>query len=177
MYETFFFDTETTGLTSEDEILSISIIDGNGKVLLDTLVKPEHHSEWVEAEYINHISPNMVNDKPTVKELRPILQAIFNKCKLLIAYNMAFDIQFLMSALGIDDVKNLAFDTQCCMLKFAEVYGEFVEYFGDYKWQSLSTAMSYYNLEWQGTVHSSLADTYACRDVWYAMLSNTNVEN
>lgn len=44
MYETFFFDTETTGLTSEDEIFSISIIDDNGKVLLDTLVKPEHHN-------------------------------------------------------------------------------------------------------------------------------------
>lgn len=176
MHETLFFDTETTGLTSEDEILSISIIDGNGKILLDTIVKPEHHIEWEKAEQINHIYPDMVKDKPTVRELRPILQAIFSDCKLLIAYNMEFDIQFLLSALGVNDKEHLDFDTQCCMLKFAEIYGESIEYFGEYKWQGLSTAMEYYNLQWKGSAHSSLADTYACRDVWYAMLSDKNTK-
>lgn len=160
---------------SEDEILSISIIDGNGKVLLDTLIKPEYHSKWTEAEKINHISPEIVKDKPTIKELRPILLSTFINCKLLVAYNMAFDIKFLLPALGIDDIEYLDFDTKCCMLKFAKVYGEYSEYFGNYKWQSLSTAMEYYNLEWQGLAHNSLADTYACRDIWYAMLADEEV--
>ena len=38
-------DTETTGLTPYDEILQLSIIDGNGKTLLNELYRPLNHTE------------------------------------------------------------------------------------------------------------------------------------
>ena len=35
-----YLDTETTGLDEQSEIVEISLIDSDGSVLLDTLVKP-----------------------------------------------------------------------------------------------------------------------------------------
>ena len=34
------FDTETTGVTEDDEIIQLSIIDGNGKTLINEYVHP-----------------------------------------------------------------------------------------------------------------------------------------
>ena len=48
-----FLDTETTGFHDDDEILSISIINAQGKTLLDTFVKLEHKRSWPEAEKVN----------------------------------------------------------------------------------------------------------------------------
>ena len=31
---------------------------------------------------------------------------------------------------------------------------------------SLIDAMSHFGIEWRGVPHSSVADTFACRDVW-----------
>ena len=51
------FDTETTGLDREsDELLQFSAINETGKVLLNTYIKPTQHSEWKDAEAVNHIS-------------------------------------------------------------------------------------------------------------------------
>ncbi len=63
-------DTETTGLNAaEDELLQVSIIDNEGAVLFDSYIKPTQHTEWAEAERINHISPEMVADSPTIEEV------------------------------------------------------------------------------------------------------------
>lgn len=51
------FDVETTGLDPEnDEILQFSAINENGEVLMNTYIKPTHHTEWKDAESVNHIS-------------------------------------------------------------------------------------------------------------------------
>lgn len=158
-----FFDTETTGLTNNDEIVSISVIDGNGKVLLDTLVKPIHHISWKEASRINNIYPKDVIYSPTSEQLKPQLLEIFNNADLVIAYNINFDMRYIWNILHI--VPN----TECCMLHFAKLYGEYSYYWDDYKWQTLDTAMDYFNLKWKGHQHCSLSDTFACKDVWLSM--------
>ena len=37
-----YLDLETTGLGPEDEVVAIGIVDPEGAVLLDTLVRPQH---------------------------------------------------------------------------------------------------------------------------------------
>ena len=61
--EVTFFDTETTGLSDEDEIVHIAIVDIDGSVLIDTLVKP---SKLIpsEATYIHNITNKMVEYAP-----------------------------------------------------------------------------------------------------------------
>ena len=57
-------DTETTGLYDDAEIVEISIIDENGGVLLDTLVKPLKPIP-AEATAIHGITNEMVATAPT----------------------------------------------------------------------------------------------------------------
>ena len=93
------FDTETTGVKAgEDELLQISIIDGNGKELFNKYVKPEHKTSWEDAEKINGISPNSVKDCPSVKEYVSEIESILNNAELFMSYNGNFDVKFLEAA-------------------------------------------------------------------------------
>lgn len=92
-------DVETTGLDPEnDEFLQFSVINENSEVLLNTYIRPTHHSEWKDAESVNHISPDMVADCKTIEEVLPDIQAVFDGCVELIAYNVDFDYTFLANA-------------------------------------------------------------------------------
>lgn len=89
-------DTETTGLdATEDEILQLSAIDGNGTPLLDSYIKPQHHKSWDEAMKKNHITPDMVKDAPAFSEFRGKIQKLIDGADLIISYNGKFDMDFL----------------------------------------------------------------------------------
>lgn len=97
------YDLETTGTNPKlDEILQISAINGDGEVLINTYVKPRFHSSWPFAERVNHISATDVADAPTIIELLPQIQGIFNSAKTIVGYNHRhFDNRFL-NELGIE---------------------------------------------------------------------------
>lgn len=72
-----FFDLELTGIYDHDEILSISIVDATGKVIMDTLIRPTHNKRWKRTEKIHGITPDMVVDAPTLAEVTPRVKEIF----------------------------------------------------------------------------------------------------
>ena len=48
------------------------------------------------------------------------------------------------------------------MLDYAVVYGEYSEYYGDFKWQSLTSCAADLGYDWgEGTAHNSLDDCQA----------------
>ncbi|NYI25336.1 exonuclease domain-containing protein [Aeriscardovia aeriphila] len=60
-----FIDTETTGLTSEDKLLSLAITDQQGGTLFYEKFNPGEQlltTGWPQAEKINHISPTDVKN-------------------------------------------------------------------------------------------------------------------
>lgn len=152
-------DLETTGLSNyRDDVLQLSVIDGDGNILINSYVKPYYNSLWEEAQRINNISPDMVADAPELHELVPKLKGIFESCDTIIGYNTLFDLSFLgfldFSERPIIDV----------MDDFAPIYGEWSDYHGDYKWQKLTTCAEYYGFDWnsiQENAHNSLGDCYA----------------
>ena len=152
------FDTETTGLNPmEDEILQLSIIDEKENVLFDDYLKPLHKTQWPDAERINHISYEMVKDKPTFEQRLDEIQSIFTQADELIAYNANFDIRFLRKyGIILPDVQ--VYDV---MLEFAPVYGEWNDSFEDWKWQKLVTAAKYYGYDYSQRAHDSLEDVKA----------------
>lgn len=167
--EVIFLDTETTGLDSKyDEILQISIINQKGKILLDTYIKPEHHTEWTDAAKVNHITYAMVKDAPTADKVANEICEIITNAKEIIAYGASFDWGFISELLK----KHTAFDFEstpkikCCMEKFAEFYGEWNEEKQAYRWKNLSCAASFFKIKWTGKAHGSLPDTIMCRNVW-----------
>ena len=96
-----YLDTETTGLHPEegDEILSLTIVDANGRLLFDERFKPKHKKEWPEAQAVNHISPDDVEHLTTIdaymEQICRILDRIADE---IVGYNIAFDIGFLKAA-------------------------------------------------------------------------------
>lgn len=152
-------DLETTGLSNyRDDVLQLSVIDGDGNVLINSYVKPYYNTLWEQAQRINNISPDMVADAPELHELVPKLKGIYESCDTIIGYNILFDLSFIsfldLSGKTIIDA----------MDEFAPIYGEWSDYHGDYKWQKLTTCAEYYGFDWnsiQENAHNSLGDCYA----------------
>lgn len=155
--EIIVLDCETTGLDigcyGKDEILEISIINGEGNVLLNTLLKPYNKKEWPEAVWIHNITPDMVSEMPYPHEILPILLGILNTAKVIVGYNISFDLRVLES-IGIkwtgkvDDV----------MKMFVPIYKKDT---GNWRNQKLSTCAAYYNYNYESANHRSLEDAKA----------------
>lgn len=165
-----FFDLELTGFYDHDEILSITIIDGNGDMVMDTLVKPEHTKKWTRTEKIHGITPAMVVDSPSLAELTPRIKEIFENADNLIAYGVSTDFSHIKRIYdNEEEVNKLHSKVRCCA-------NEFVRYIHEHRPEiehaSLIDAMECFSIEWDGVPHSSIADTYACRKVWNVLFPN-----
>lgn len=151
------FDVETTGLNAEtDEILQISIIDGDGNVLINSYVKPYYMENWSDTEPIHGITKEMVKNAPYPHELIPMVKGIFDNTAEWIGYNGVFDLNFL-KWWGIERKS----DTKLIdvMEDFSPLYGEWSDYYSDYKWQSLEKCARYFEYEFKA--HDSLEDVKA----------------
>lgn len=165
-----FFDLELTGFYDRDEILSITIIDAEGKLIMDTLVKPTHTKKWKRTEKIHGITPDMVEDAPTLSELTPRIKEIFEGADNLIAYGVSTDFSHIKTIYATEEEKEwLHGKIRCC----ANEYVRYIhEHHPELKNASLIDAMECFSIEWEGTPHSSLADTIACKEVWNALFPN-----
>ncbi|TDX21849.1 DNA polymerase III epsilon subunit-like protein [Modicisalibacter xianhensis] len=160
--KTVYLDTETTGLDpSRDELLEIAIVNDPGIALVDTLIRPQRCQQWRLAQRIHGIAPEDVRDAPALEDVLAEVVSAVTGARLVI-YNADFDLGFLPN-----EVLIAAADIVCCMDAFAEEYGEYSEYLGEYRRQSLAIAADYVGHQWQGHGHHrALADALACRDVW-----------
>lgn len=163
-------DSETTGFyPGDDEILQLSIIDGDYRTLFNEYIRPGQKAEWPEAEKVNQISPEMIADKPTIQHWLPQLNEIFSQAEVIVGYNLPFDLGFLRAAgVNVDNDSKQYIDV---MRDFAPIYGEYSEHTDSYKWQKLSTCAAYYGYQPDGTFHDSLEDTRATLFCHYSMQS------
>lgn len=88
-------DVETTGVRRTDEIIQVSIIDLNGKVLFDRYIKPRHVEEWEKAYQIHGIDKKMLENKKNITHYRREIEKILKKHKLIIGYQVQTDMMFL----------------------------------------------------------------------------------
>lgn len=153
-------DTETTGLdASIDELLQVSIVDGDGNTLYNGYFKPEHTESWPKAEEVNHISPEMVASAPNIKSEMAAIGNILSRAKTIVGYNTGYDLRFLQAAGWQRAEGQKIVDV---MQDFAPIYGEWSEERGDYRWQKLSTCATWYGYEWtERGAHNSLEDCLA----------------
>ena len=96
---TIYLDTEATGLSPpRDEILEIVILDDKGRMLSDSLVRPENHRIWPGAQANHGISPSDAVNAPTLDEPRSgIIDAVSGK--EVVIHNAVFDSRFLPAEL------------------------------------------------------------------------------
>lgn len=167
-YDFVVIDFETTGLDPEsNEILQVSIIDNESNVLINKYCKPINLTEWEEAEEIHHITPDKVKNEKPFECYIDRVKEILESANTVVIYNAAFEIEFLKKYnikinSKIDDL----------MMDFAIVYNEYSDYWGDYKWQKLSTCANYYGY-YLNNAHDSLED---CKATLYCYKKYKNNE-
>ena len=143
-------DTETTGLSYNDEIVQIAILSSDGTVFLDTLVHPIIHIA-PEATRIHGITNENVADAPPFPEIYEKIKTIFSG-KSIVIYNADFDLRLLQQTIRKYKLPSFEFEEEqieCAMLYYAAWRGE-IWADGSYKWQKL-----------QGGDHSAAGDCRA----------------
>ena len=165
-----FFDLELTGVYNHDEILSISITDATGKVIMDTFVKPAHKKKWKNTEKIHGITPEMVADAPMLDELIPEIKLIFANADNIIAYGVSTDYSHIKYIYETEREREwLKEKTRCCANEFVRFAHEHLP---DLNHASLTDAMAALGIEWDGIAHTSIADTIGCMKVWEKLFPN-----
>jgi DNA polymerase-3 subunit epsilon len=128
-----FLDTETTGLDSRAQIIEICVIDRDGKVLVDSLVRPEG-SIPQDAIRIHGITDEMVNTAPTWPEVWPLVEGVLNG-RYLIAYNADFDRRMMQQS-----HQRYGLPWLLPQGRFIDVMKLYSEYRGQSRWVSLDVA-------------------------------------
>lgn len=150
-----FLDTETTGLYKDrdDEILTLSIIDQDDRVLIDKLYKPDNITEWPEAERINNISPDDVRNKQSISRDISLIQAIFDNADMIVGFNLSFDLLALEKA-GVVIGEQIQFDVM-------KAHQQLQNHTRPHK---LTKVAKFYGYGWEpSTQHTSLGDTRATK--------------
>lgn len=173
------FDTETTGLGSDAQIVQIACVDAvSGAVLLDTLVRPTCGVE-PEAFAVHGISDDMLASAPAAKEVLPLLLDTFND-KLALAYNFDYDRRMLVQTLRAAAAPwperwaswfAPPILTHCIMQVYAQYRGDWNDYWLSFSWHKLVTALQQCNLNAEGKLHSALGDVQASLAVLRHMAS------
>lgn len=166
MYEKIVaIDTETTGVSVNDELLQLSIVGGSGEVLYDSYICPVSLTEWPDAEAVNGISYDMVKDAPTPEEVAAVVAPIFANAETIVGYNTPFDIGFVERCLNV----------QLGHLAKKDVMWQFADYMAargePRKRHKLTTCAEHFGFQWPGGAHDSKNDALATLFCYQAMLA------
>lgn len=150
----YVIDTETSGVGKRDEVVQIGVIDKNGEVVIDTLVKP-HKRISQEVIDIHGITNEMLATAPTLDDLYTTL-SIKLAGTPLIAYNMDFDWRLLQQTFTLSKLPMFKSGKRHCAMK------EYARYRGTrgrrgYRWHKLSVAANYEKIK-VVDAHTALGD-------------------
>lgn len=160
---TVFLDTETTGLDAYAEIVDIAVVDGAGRVLLDSLVRPRRPIPAASSA-VHGLYDNDVAAAPGWDAVYEQLQKIVDQRRVVI-YNAAFDTRILRQCCGELRLVEPRFRGECAMLKYAEFAG--VRERSGYRWHRLDAAARRFGIP--AGAHRALADAETCRQVVIGM--------
>lgn len=140
-----FLDTETTGLDKNSEIVEISIIDLEGNILFESLVKPNQPIS-AEVSKIHGITDKMIANSQTWPVLWFTIRThLFGR--MIGMYNEEFDMRMMQQSherYKLPWKENL--NTFCVMKLFAQYLGEWDRYRNSYRFVKLDEARRYCGL-------------------------------
>lgn len=134
-----YLDTETTGVSRSDEIVEISIVDDEGSVKYETLVRPLQNIP-AEASAIHGITQTDVQNAPSWPVIWPTLRTHLVG-GLIGIYNAEFDLRLMQQTHSRHKLpwkENLK--TFCIMRLYAQFVGEWDPVHIGYRLHSLDKA-------------------------------------
>ena len=147
-----FIDTETTGIDAFDTLIEIAILDSDGSLLYESLVKPGKPIP-PEATRVHQITDAMVAFSPTWKQIWPEVQAVLSG-RVAGFYNAEFDLRMIRQTCGLNGIpwdEELLEDDFCVMELFARYYGTPGPRLGQFKWHKLAYAGQYFKIPEQNS--------------------------
>jgi DNA polymerase-3 subunit epsilon len=166
------FDTETTGLGPDAEIVEISCVDGQGRVLFDTMVRPRVPMEY-GAQLVNGIDPIQLVSKPTMDHVMDRLEPVLAGADVIASYNLDFDHRMLRQSVGPRYRLPLSAERLCVMEAYAAWRGEWNMRFESYRWHSLAHALEDCGARPQSLPHGSLQNALGSLAVLRHMAGGT----
>jgi DNA polymerase-3 subunit epsilon len=155
-------DVETTGLYSNDEIVQIGIIDLDGNVLMDQLVRPTQKIPE-DAMRIHGITDEMVKDCPTWKVVYLKVKKLL-KGKTIIAYNASFDTDMIRNSCRKYNIIPESLEYECLMYNTMDVWGS-------ERWISLQRAIDAEDINIIQD-HSAVGDCNLCLELIKVTVEN-----
>lgn len=151
-------DTETTGL--KGEIIDLGIVDIQGNVVYDGLLKPACEIE-PGATRVHGITDQMVANAPCFKEAWISILGLIQG-KGIITYNAKFDSGRLVHTANAHNVQLPELTWYCAMLEYAAFYDEPNRY-GHFEpaWQKLEEALAQQDIYLGKQTHRALWDARA----------------
>lgn len=172
--DVIFLDTETTGVLPTSEVVDIGVVDINGNVLLDTLVRPMDPIPD-EASNIHGISNDDVALAPWWPEVYVELSSIFRNFSVVVIYNLDFDVRLINQSNRRYSLNPMRFHEQkdyqwfCAMKQYSTFKGQQDRKRGGNKWHKLSVASQQFGIEIPDDLHRALADAELTRQLIWAM--------
>jgi DNA polymerase III epsilon subunit-like protein len=136
-----YIDTETTGTGPDAGIVEIAVIDHDGSVLVDSLVKPVGTIP-ANATAIHSITNEMVREAPRWEKVwQDVEKAVSNRAVGI--YNADFDLRMMRQSHQINWMQWYppeGTEFFCIMKLYAQFYGAWNSRRGSFRWQSLEAA-------------------------------------
>lgn len=155
-----FIDTETTGLDYDAEIVEIVVLDANGKVLAEYLVRPSAPIPPEVSEIHGITNADLVN-APTWPEIAPHINTLLTG-RLIIAHNADYDERLTKQTNARYQLEQPKFETACTM--------ESLTVFNGGRRPNLRTAALLVNADIPaGKQHRARPDAEICRQIVLAL--------
>lgn len=121
------FDTETTGLKESDVIIHFAVMDLDGKMLIDTKVKPMSKRRMSQdASYIHGMTMKDLKDAPLFEEIVEVFRPLAAN-KMLLSYNARFHGQLFLQTYQNEGVSGDPMELHCI-----DVKDQYVKFTGIY---------------------------------------------
>lgn len=158
---TVYLDTETTGLGSDAEVVDLALIGADGRVVLETLVRPSRPIPS-DATAIHGISDADVAASPYWPEVFDLLGSLLDG-RPVVVYNAAFDRRIIAQCCDRHRLVLPTGDWHCAMRAYADYYRAEESGARGSGWRKLTVAAARFGAA-AGT-HRAAADAVACRAV------------
>lgn len=150
------FDSETTGLGAQDEFVQLGVIDMQGSVVLDALVRPSRPIP-PDASAIHGLTDADVAAAPAFPALYGALRDAIGG-RTVIVYNADYDRRILVQTCRLYDLPVIeAGRWYCAMKSYARFHGAWNSRHGDYRWHKLAAACAHEGVP-VGRAHAAIED-------------------
>ena len=172
-------DTETTGLDYRAEICEVAVVDLEGRVVLDSLVRPINPIPR-DASRIHGIDDDTVKDAESFSLVWEELTKVLTD-RTVVIYNADFDTRMIRQSANTANVnlpssifgRSATTEWHCLMRLFAKYRGGRSNSYGDYRWHRLEVAAGHFGITMPYDQHRARADADVARQVLKAMTSST----